>query len=174
MKQLKSILFVFIISIFLTGCGENPYDQAVEQLEAGKYEEAAVFFEQAIEKESQIADAYRGLGIANWELKDYEGAKEAFLLAVEEGSEETVTLWALLGNCELELGNAEKALEYYEKVKGSKDAEAGLIQDAEYNTIVAYEQLLDIETAKEKLKDYLEKYPDDEKAAREAEFLETR
>ena len=48
------------------------------------------------------------------------------------------------------------------------------MQDIEFNIIVAYEQLMDMDTAREKLIEYLEKYPDDEAAAKEAEFLETR
>ncbi len=174
MKQLKNILFVLAISILLTGCGENPYDQAMEQLEAGKYEEAATYFEQAVEKKKNLADSYRGLGLVRWEMKDYEGAKEALLFALEEGTKETATINAMLGNCEFELGNVEEAIAYYEKVISSEDADAGLVQDAEYNTIAAYEKLMDMETAKAKLAEYIEKYPDDEEALREAEFLETR
>ncbi|MEI3218996.1 MAG: tetratricopeptide repeat protein [Lachnoclostridium sp.] len=43
-----------------------------------------------------------------------------------------------------------------------------------FNEIAAYEKMGDYETAKEKLREYTEKYPDDENAAKEAEFLETR
>ncbi|MGN1267563.1 MAG: tetratricopeptide repeat protein [Dorea sp.] len=174
MKQRKNILLILALSLMLTACGANPYDQGVEQLENGQYEEAEASFGVAIEQEKNVADSYRGLGIACWELGDYEGAKEALLQAVENGSEKTITLYALLGNCELELQNAESALEYYEKVLEAEEIEAGLLQDVEYNMIVAYEQLMDMDTAKEKLAEYMEKYPDDEDAAKEAEFLETR
>lgn len=174
MKQLKNIVLVCLLGVILTGCGNNPYDQAMEQLENEQYEEACQSFEQSIEKEKNLADSYRGLGIARFELKDYDGAKESFLSAVEKGTEESATLYALLGNCELELENAESALEYYEKALAEENADAGLIQDIEYNMIVAYEQLMDMETAKEKLAEYMDAYPDDEVAAKEAEFLETR
>ena len=42
------------------------------------------------------------------------------------------------------------------------------------NEIAAYEKSGDMESAKSKLKSYIQDYPDDEKAAKEAEFLETR
>ena len=43
-----------------------------------------------------------------------------------------------------------------------------------FNIIAAYEKLEDWENAKAKLAEYTEEYPDDEQAAKEAEFLETR
>ena len=44
----------------------------------------------------------------------------------------------------------------------------------QYNVIVAYEQAKDWESAKVKLKEYLNDYPDDQNAQKELEFLETR
>ena len=49
-----------------------------------------------------------------------------------------------------------------------------MMQEMRFNEIVAYEQAGDIESARSKLADYTADYPDDEKAAKEAEFLETR
>ena len=44
----------------------------------------------------------------------------------------------------------------------------------EYNVIVSYEKMQNWEKAKSKLNEYLGKYPDDETAKKEVEFLETR
>ena len=44
----------------------------------------------------------------------------------------------------------------------------------EYNEIAAYEAMEEWESAKVKLEAYTEAYPDDEKAAKELEFLNTR
>ena len=44
----------------------------------------------------------------------------------------------------------------------------------EYNAIVACEGMEDWEQAKERLEKYTDKYPEDEEAEKEAEFLETR
>ena len=43
-----------------------------------------------------------------------------------------------------------------------------------YNRIVCAEKSADWDTAKEKIAEYLETYPDDERAVKEAEFLKTR
>ena len=49
-----------------------------------------------------------------------------------------------------------------------------LKQEMEYNAIVACEGMEDWEQAKERLAKYTDKYPKDEEAKKEAEFLETR
>jgi len=43
-----------------------------------------------------------------------------------------------------------------------------------FNQIVCYERLGDWENAKAKMTEYLQVYPDDAKAKREAKFLQTR
>ena len=43
-----------------------------------------------------------------------------------------------------------------------------------YNLVVAYEKAGDYQTAKEKLESYLQANPDDEKALKEQEFLNTQ
>ena len=80
---------------------EESYDQGMEALESGAYEEAAAQFQQAVEEEKNTADSYRGLGLALWEQEDYEGAREALVSALEEGSQESGTIYHLLGSCEL-------------------------------------------------------------------------
>lgn len=47
-------------------------------------------------------------------------------------------------------------------------------QELSYNRIVAYENLGDFESAKKYMKEYLKAYPDDERAQRENDFLQTR
>ena len=56
----------------------------------------------------------------------------------------------------------------------AEDVSEEMMQEMRFNEIVAYEQAGDIESARSKLADYTADYPDDEKAAKEAEFLETR
>lgn len=43
-----------------------------------------------------------------------------------------------------------------------------------FNVVSAYEQMEDWESAMSKLQEYLQEYPDDEKAQKEMTFLETR
>ena len=49
-----------------------------------------------------------------------------------------------------------------------------LTQAMRFNSIFAYEKLGDVETAKRLVKEYTADYPEDESAAKEAQFLETR
>lgn len=174
MNRLKKFGILFAFCILLTGCGESVYEQGVKQLESEEYEDAVVSFEEAIAKEKNMADSYRGLGIAYWELGKYEDAKDALEAAIEHGTEETATLDSILGNCELELENAENAIGYYENVLSAEDVDEDLKKDVEFNMIVAYEQMKDLDAARERLEAYISKYPEDEAAAKEAEFLETR
>lgn len=174
MNRRKKLGILFAFCIVLTGCGESVYEQGVKQLESESYEEAVTSFETAIDKEKNVADSYRGLGIAYWELGQYENAKEALKTAIAEGTEETATIDSILGNCELELQNAEEAVPYYEKVLAAENVDEDLRQEVEFNMIVAYEQMRDLDTARERLEEYTGKYPEDEAAAKEAEFLETR
>lgn len=169
---LLSVLLVFALS--LTGCLSNPYKSGIKALEEKDYKEAAAQFEKAVEKEKNKADSYRGLGIALWESKDYEGAKKAFEQALKEGAKQTGTLYNFLGSCELRAGDADKAREYFEKGLEDENNSDELVQEMRFNQIAACEKTGDIETAKSLIKEYVADYPEDEKAAKEAEFLETR
>ena len=174
MRKLYHILALVLISVMLAGCAGNPYKEGMTSLEEGNYKEAAESFQQAVEKDKNTADAYRGLGIALWEQEDYEGACDAFGKALKEGTEKNGTLYNFLGNCELKLGNPKKALSYYEKGLKDKECSKALVQQMEYNIIVSYEGMEEWEQAKEALSKYTETYPDDETAQKELQFLETR
>ncbi len=77
-----------------------------------------------------------------------------------------------LGDMQMETGNYSQALAFYEKaltVEGLPEE-----QRLRRNEIIACEQMLDFEAAREKMVTYLKDYPDDEKAQREYVFLQTR
>lgn len=174
MKNIKKYLMVVIACAMMTGCMTDPYKAGIKSLEDGDYRNAAEEFQKAIEKEDNLADAYRGLGIALWEGKDYEGAYSALETALEQGTQETGTIYSLMGNCAMHTESYEKAVENYEIVLDRSDISDELRKETEHNLIAAYEYAGNIEKAKEYLAAYIEKYPEDENAAREAEFLETR
>ena len=173
-RCLGKMLLAASLAVLITGCGKNASEDGVKLLEEGKYKEAVKEFEQAVEDDVNIGDAYRGIGIAKWEQEDYEGAREAFKNALENGAKKMGTLYNFIGTCELRLGNPESALNYYNLGLASEDISKELKREMEYNEIAAYEAMEDWESAKVKLEAYTEAYPDDEKAAKELEFLNTR
>lgn len=173
-RYLVTMMTVMMAAFMLAGCGPKLSEEGVELLEQEKYSEAEDKFLEAVDEEKNLGEAYRGLGIARWEQEDYEGAKEAFEQALSNDAKKTATIYNFLGNCDMKLSNAKSALNYYRLGMAAEDASDEMIQEMRFNEIAAYEQMGDIESAKAKLSSYTEDYPDDEKAAKEAEFLETR
>lgn len=157
----------------LTGCG-NRLQKGIEHLEKGEYQEAIEQFEKQIEKNEDLEEAYRGIGLAQFELENYEEAKEALEEALECGAKESGTIYNLLGTCSVKLELWEEALEYYKKGIAMEDSSGEMLQSMKFNIIGVYERLGDWENAKLYIQEYIAEYPEDEKAKKEAEFLETR
>ncbi|BFL11630.1 hypothetical protein K160097B7_08460 [[Clostridium] hylemonae] len=128
----------------------------------------------AVEADRNVGDAFRGIGMAKWEQEDYEGARDAFKEALDNGAEKTGAIYNLLGSCEMKLNDPQGALSYYRLALSAEDSSEDLLKEVKYNMIAAYEQSKDWESARAKLKEYIAEYPDDETAGKEAEFLETR
>ena len=168
MKRGKALLAIFSAGLLLTACG-NPSEKGVEYLEKGEYDQAVEQFEQAIEKNKNTGDAWRGIGIAKWEQKDYKGARNAFRKALDDNAEKTGTIYNLIGNCDLKLGKAKEALNYYNLGLEQDDVSKKMKKEMKYNIIVAYEKMEDWESAEVKLEEYLESYPNDKAAKDETE-----
>ena len=164
------------LCLYLLVCKSNPSEEGIEYLEKGQYEEAISQFEEAVKDEVNVGDAYRGIGIARWELEDYEVARDAFQKALEQESESpfTGTIYNFLGNCELKTGNPQSAQNYFQMGIGLKGNSEELDQEMKFNLIVALEQSGDWENAKAKVAEYVSEYPDDASVLKEQQFLETR
>lgn len=165
---------VMAVCVILTGCGENRIESGLELLETGDYDEAAAKFEEAVENGQDPGEAYRGIGIARWEQGEYAAARDAFVSALECETEETATIYHLLGSCELQLGNPRGALAYFDLGLACEDCSEQAKQEMMFNKIAAYEECGEWEEARALLEKYAEAYPDDERAEKEAEFLETQ
>lgn len=174
MKYLARLAFVLLFCAALSGCGKRDYKEGVEMLENGEYEQAIGQFEASVEKEKNIGDSYRGIGIAKWETGDYEGAASAFEEALENGSEKTGAIYNFIGACRMQLGDYAGAVQAYEQALTYEDTTDEMAQEIRFNIIAAYEKQEDWEHAKERLAEYVKEYPEDAQAAKEAEFLETR
>ena len=161
MKCYKRIIPLILVCMMLAGCGQNVYKKGVESLENKDYAAAQENFQKAVEDKKNVADSYRGLGIA-------------FENAVSAGTKETGTICNMMAVCKMQTENYEDAISYYEKALDHSDCSDDMKQEIQFNVIVCYEKLEDWDNAKAKLEDYVTAYPDDEKAAKEAEFLKTR
>lgn len=172
MKRLSLIVTVLAVCL-MAGCA-NHLEKGVTHLKNGEYKEAITRFEEQIEKGKKLAEAYRGIGIAQFELGDYKASKEAFEQAVKNGTKETASLYHLLGTCCLKLELYEEALNYYEKGVALEDASGEVLREMQFNIIGLYEKTGDWESAKIKVQEYINQYPEDDAALKEAEFLKTR
>lgn len=170
---MKKILGLFTLLLLLTGCAGNIKD-GVALLEEEKYEKAIDAFEKDINKERNLDEAYRGLGIAYFQLEDYEAAVEALELALKYDTEESAVLFSVLGASYLKTEQYEKALDAYECSLACDDLTEELEQEIQRNLIAVYENMANWDAAKKQMKKYVEKYPEDSSIQKEAEFLETR
>lgn len=172
MKKIRWILLLAVSSMLL-GCTSNIKD-GITCLEEEKYEAALECFEKDIAEKKNLDEAYRGMGIAQYELGDYSAAIDAFQNALDNETEKTATIYNLMGACCMQLNEYEDALDYYEKALEMEDCTEELAQEIQFNEIAIYQELSDWDTLKEKVSAYIENYPEDNRMDKTAEFLETR
>ena len=180
-KTVCAAAAVWLAACMLGGCA-NALKEGTEALEQGDYQKAREIFQTAAGDEDQekAAEAFRGLGMACYEAEDYSAALEAFQAALDQGADQTVQIYNLMGICGMKTEDYESALEFFQAGLALADSASGeetdqeLIQEMRYNEIVCCERNADWESAKQKIAGYLEDYPGDETAQKEAEFLETR
>lgn len=170
---MKKIVGLMVLLLLMTGCAGNIKD-GVALLEEGKYEKAVEAFQKDVKKERNLDEAYRGLGIAYFELEDYEASIESFELALKHETEETATFCSFLGAGYLEIEEYDKALDAYERGLACEDLSDELEKEIQFNLIAVYERMGNWDAAKKQMQKYVEKYPDDGRVEKEAEFLETR
>lgn len=167
------ILLAVLLSSLLVGCS-NAVEDGTTLLKDGKYEEALDEFQKSVDKKKNLDEAYRGQGIAYWELEDYEKSQDSFIKALDHGADKTGTIFNFIAVSSMKLGKMEDALNYFEQGLSMDDSSDALVKEMKYNEIVIYESMKDWETAKTKIAEYIVQYPDDEVALKEAEFLKTR
>lgn len=133
------------------------------------YSNARVYLEKA--KDMSNPDTILMLGKTYEAINDFSYASSLYnSYLTEKGNNAGV--YNQLGKCRMNMGDYEAALLAYSSGLNLDDANWNQILF--YNEAVAYEYMLDFKTAYTKMKEYLDKYPKDEKAQRELIFLETR
>lgn len=175
MRNQRKIAILVMSGVLLAGCaGTNHLEEGVSLLKQEKYEEALDSFEKEVKAEKHLGEAYRGMGIAYFESDEFEKAVESFEKALENEAKETGTIYNLMGISHMRMEQYEEAVKAFEKGVTMEDCSREMKQEMQFNTIAAYEKMGDWENAKQCVKEYLSQYPDDEKAVKEAEFLESR
>lgn len=193
-----------LFQTFQKPSAEELLEKGFQQMQEEDYEGAKDSFQTVIETEqtdeeedssktdsqdtAYIAEAYRGLGLVSFELEQYEEVQTYLQKAIELNGEATPILYNLLGISAMKLEAYDSALEAFEsgiefpETETYQDAEgneqtvdyAAVLQEMKFNRIVCLEKRLDWEKAKEAIETYINEYPDDETAQKEAEFLSTR
>jgi len=178
MKKYGVIILV-MLSILLTACvPRNCIEEGTALLAEKRYESAIEVFEESIEKGLEIESAYKGIGLAQYEMGQYEMALGSFEQAFQNGAEKTPILLNLVGICNMKLQQHQDALDSFGHAlllaEMNAEEHSELIRELRFNEIVCYEKLSDWRTAKIKVDEYLAMYPDDEVMQNESRFLKTR
>ncbi|MCI8833994.1 MAG: tetratricopeptide repeat protein [Ruminococcus sp.] len=191
-RKRKIGMIVLAVGCMLSGC-ENKIENGTDLLEKGDFQGAIAVFEEVAaedskQKEADIAEAYRGIGMASYELEDYEAARSNLQKALDAGGTETPAIYYLMGICAMHLEDYDGALQAFEKGTAlpqeavlSADTEEeeqvdyqAAIQEMLRNRVVCYEKKLDWANAKAAMAEYVARYPEDTEVQKEAEFLQTR
>ena len=103
---------------------------------------------------------------------DTSNARSMYQQYVSEDDSEPAKGYNGLALCDMDDGSYDSALENISK--GLEDASTEEMQDLLFNEIVVYEKKLDFATALSKMQEYIKMFPDDENAAKELTFLQSR
>ena len=135
----------------------------------GKVEEAIEYFELAVSYGDE--DVLPAVGAAYMSMDCFEEAKTVLLRYAKNNPLDVKTNY-YLSKCSYELGETTAALIYVENalMAANGDYDDLLL----YQAAVLYEDAGDWDKAKEYMKEYIERCPDDEKAEKEYKFIETR
>ncbi len=192
------------LAIKYQGQGLSMYLYAYEQLSAMGYEEQGqLYLRKAVETKGKTAEFYRQKGQAYILLGEYANAKEQLSMAQNLGDEESKLYMAkvleLEGNFDgakaiyenyakvhaneayayerlakvlLEQGHYEDALYYIQQAKniGNISDEASMLKCE----VICYEKIGEFQKAKERMEEYMQKYPLDAAAQKELIFLNSR
>lgn len=146
------------------------YQQGKFYYYLGQYEDARNSFEKASSASDSeelvlfLGRTYEALGDMNYAASLYSNFIDKHVDAAEVINQ--------LGLCRLKAGEYAGALEAFDQ--GIAIENNSIMQSLKYNEIVAYEYLTDFKKATVLMEAYLKVYPDDQKAVREYEFLQTR
>lgn len=147
----------------------SDYDKGRIYYYMGDYENAKVSLESAKSEESD--DVILLLGKSYEQLGDYNYATSVYKNYLDENPQ-AAEIFNQLGLCKMKSGEYQEALSAFRSAANVENN--GMSQSLEFNQIVAYEYTGNFKQAAVLMEEYLKKYPEDEEAKREYEFLKTR
>lgn len=153
------------------GTAQDNYEHGRVYYYLGDYENAREYLSQAVSDGSK--DAMLILGRVYLELDDAASARAMYNNYLTD-EERAATAYNGLAICDLEEGAYDSALENISQGLACRNITEEERQLLLFNEIAAYEYKGDFSTAQTKAAEYAEKYPDDEQAAREYTFLQSR
>ena len=162
------------------------------------------YLEAALKTEAQTADDYCERGKVYYYMDDYENARTELTTAADKGSTEATLILGMvymaqgdtsnarsfyqqyidadgddpakgyngLALCDISDGDYDSALQNISQ--GLGDATSDEMRDLLFNEIVVYEKKLDFSTALSKAQEYVQTFKDDDAAAKELTFLQSR
>ena len=162
------------------------------------------YLEAALKTEAKTADAYCERGKVYYYMDDYENARTELTTAADKGSTEATLILGMvymaqgdtsnarsfyqqyidadgddpakgyngLALCDISDGDYDSALQNISQ--GLGDATSDEMRDLLFNEIVVYEKKLDLSTALSKAQEYVQTFKDDDAAAKELTFLQSR
>ncbi len=147
----------------------SDYDKGRIYYYMGDFEKAKVSLESA--KAEVSDDIILLLGKSYEQLGDYNYATSVYKNYLEENPDSAV-IFNQLGLCKMKSGEYEEALSAFRSASNVENN--GMSQTLEFNQIAAYEHVGSFKQAAVLMEEYLKKYPEDEEAKREYEFLKSR
>ena len=121
----KNWIYILILSFIIYSCdfttAEDYYAQAYQLEEQGKYEEAIIVLDKAIEKKPDLKPALLNRGADKSALKDYKGAILDYEQILKHDPDNTLALMNI-GNNYRRLEQYPKSVDFYSKALETKGA----------------------------------------------------
>ncbi|MBQ4361912.1 MAG: tetratricopeptide repeat protein [Lachnospiraceae bacterium] len=173
-------LIVFALIAFIIGLvvwfvlHDRDLRSGISALKKEQYEEAIMCFDDSIAEDKNVAECWRGKGMAYYEMKDYKKAVRCFKTALEEGGKIDAQFCNLVALSYINQKKYKPALRWLQEGLAQTDASDELIMEMRYQQVLCYEKTAQWDLARENAESYTSDYPDDQKMIREYRFLQTR
>ena len=105
--------------LYVTEEMKEEYKKGVDLFNEGKYEESIAAYNVILEKFPDAYIVHMNIGHSYFQLENYEEAEKSYLKVLENDPEHVDSLIGV-GNCHMNRGETEKAIEWYNKIEFDK------------------------------------------------------